>query len=102
MSDPRTLDAWLVEVARELGVEPEVALATCGPVLDMVRDVAHGVARPAGPTTAFLVGLAAGRARGDAQEQADRVRELLAVVDAQLAARADGTPPSDGGHGRGA
>ncbi|TQL04295.1 DUF6457 domain-containing protein [Cellulomonas sp. SLBN-39] len=93
MSDPSTLDGWLVQVARELGVAPEVALATCGPVLDMVRDVAHGVARPAGPTTAFLVGLAAGRAGGDAQEQADRVRELLAVVDAQVAARADGSPP---------
>lgn len=99
MSDPRTLDAWLAQVARELGVEPELALATCGPVLDMVRDVAHGVARPAGPTTAFLVGLAAGRAGGDAQEQADRVRALLAVVDAQVAARADGSPPSDDGSG---
>lgn len=99
MTDPGALDAWLVQVAHELGVEPDVALATCGPVLDMVRDVAHGVARPAGPTTAFLVGLAAGRAGGDGQDQADRVRELLAVVHAQVAARADGPPPSDVGHG---
>ena len=34
-------------------------------ILDMTRDVAHGVARPAAPIAAFLVGLAAGRAGGD-------------------------------------
>ncbi len=31
-------------------------------VLDLARDVAHDVARPAAPLTTFLVGLAAGRA----------------------------------------
>ena len=30
-------------------------------VLDLTRDVAHGVARPAAPFTAYLVGVAVGR-----------------------------------------
>jgi len=30
-------------------------------VLDLTRDVAHGVARPAAPLTAYLVGMAVGR-----------------------------------------
>ena len=30
-------------------------------VLDLARDVAHGVARPAAPFTAYLVGVAVGR-----------------------------------------
>jgi hypothetical protein len=30
-------------------------------VLDLARDVAHGVVRPAAPLTAFLLGLAVGR-----------------------------------------
>ena len=30
-------------------------------VLDLARDVAHGVARPAAPLTAYLFGLAVGR-----------------------------------------
>ncbi len=48
-------------------------------VLDLTADVAHGVARPAAPVTAFLVGLAAGRAADpDAAvlEQSARIREL--------------------------
>ena len=30
-------------------------------MLDLTRDVAHGVARPAAPLTAYLVGVAVGR-----------------------------------------
>jgi hypothetical protein len=35
-------------------------------VLDLARDAAHGIARPAAPITTFLVGLAAGRDGADA------------------------------------
>jgi hypothetical protein len=34
-------------------------------VLDLARDAAHAVARPAAPLTAFVVGLAAGLQGGD-------------------------------------
>lgn len=51
-----TLDEWVARVADELGVEIPDSVA----VLDLARDVAHGVARPAAPLTCLLVGLAVG------------------------------------------
>ena len=63
-----TLSDWIDEVARELGIEelgelvdPEVVAPL---VLDMTRDVAHHVARPAAPISAYLLGLAVVRAAG--------------------------------------
>ncbi|MGO1511314.1 MAG: DUF6457 domain-containing protein [Actinomycetaceae bacterium] len=56
---PEVLDEWLVEAADELGLDPTEVDVNL--VLDLTRDVAHGVARPAAPLTAFLLGVAAGR-----------------------------------------
>jgi hypothetical protein len=56
-----TLQEWTDTVVRELGLTDGVDRDL---VLDLARDVAHGVARPAAPLTTFLVGLAAGRAGG--------------------------------------
>jgi len=68
-----TLDEWTAGVVAALGLDdgPDRDL-----VLDLARDVAHGVARPAAPLTTFLVGLAAGRAGGDAEA----VRRAAAAV----------------------
>ena len=53
---PEALDEWLAAAAAELGLDPElVSIAT---VLNVARDVAHGVARPAAPLTTFLLGAA--------------------------------------------
>jgi hypothetical protein len=61
-----TLEEWTVVVSRELGVEDAVDPDTMTKlVLDLARDVAHGVARPAAPLTTYLVGVAVGR-RADA------------------------------------
>jgi len=49
------LDDWVVTVKDALGLTEEVDRDL---VLDLARDVAHGVARPAAPLTAYLVGLA--------------------------------------------
>jgi|GEM_PF-508575 len=57
---------WLAQVSRELDLPDEVADGVTGPVLDLVRDVAHGVNRPSGPLTAYLVGVAAGAAAASA------------------------------------
>jgi hypothetical protein len=46
-------------------------------VLDVARDVAHGVARPAAPLTAYLLGVAVGQGRPLA-ETAARVNQLAA------------------------
>ena len=51
-----TLEDWIAAVRDELHVEP----VDTEPVLDLARDVAHGVARPAAPLTAYLLGLAVG------------------------------------------
>jgi hypothetical protein len=45
-------------------------------VLDLARDVAHGVARPAAPLTCLLVGLAAASSE-DLDDVIERVRRLL-------------------------
>ncbi|MBA2325014.1 MAG: molybdopterin-guanine dinucleotide biosynthesis protein MobA [Pseudonocardiales bacterium] len=55
-----TMSDWIADVCRELGLELADLEATTTQVLDLTADVAHGVARPAAPVTAFLVGLAAG------------------------------------------
>lgn len=56
------LDEWITAVKNELGIELDV---DTGVLLDLARDAAHGVARPAAPLTTFLVGYAAARASGD-------------------------------------
>ncbi len=56
------LNAWVTELAAALGVDP--ADVPRNLLLDVARDAAHGVARPAAPLTTFLVGYAAGRQGG--------------------------------------
>jgi hypothetical protein len=80
------LEAWLAEAGAKLGVDPAVLARCTDPLLDLVRDVAHGVSRPGAPLTAFLVGLAAGAAGGDPSEQVlDRVAQVSALVEARRA-----------------
>ncbi|MFC6086525.1 DUF6457 domain-containing protein [Sphaerisporangium aureirubrum] len=52
------LAEWTALVCKELGLDPETVDRDA--VLDLTRDVAHGVARPAAPLTAYLLGLAQG------------------------------------------
>jgi Domain of unknown function (DUF6457) len=51
------LDDWVQALAAELGVEVDVDVRL---LLDVARDAAHNVDRPAAPLTTFLVGYAAG------------------------------------------
>lgn len=80
--DARALADWVAAVSRELGLEGVVdGGALVDTVLDLTADVAHGVSRPGAPVTAFLVGLAAGRAADPAaaaREHAARIAELAA------------------------
>jgi hypothetical protein len=85
VTDP--LDAWTTELAAELGVDHDaldVAL-----LLDVARDAAHSVARPAAPLTTFLVGLAAGMRGGGA----DAVRSAAETAQ-RLAASKSPEPPA--------
>jgi hypothetical protein len=68
------LGPWLVEAAGSLGVDvPDDAVR--GVVLDLARDVAHNVARPGAPLTAFLLGVAVGRG-ADVQVAAEELSRL--------------------------
>jgi hypothetical protein len=81
-----TMSDWTTAVCRQLGL-PE-AMDTDGAtnlVLDVTGDVARGVARPAAPVTAFLIGIAAGRAEDPivaARDYAEQVSGLAASWDA--------------------
>lgn len=59
---PEALDAWAVALRERFDLTPDdlpIAL-----ILDLARDVAVGVARPAAPFSAFAAGLVAGRSGG--------------------------------------
>lgn len=72
------LDAWLADAADVLGIERDAVQRDL--LLDLTRDVAHAVARPAAPLTAFLVGLAAGKAGGSPQDVKDATDRLLQAL----------------------
>jgi molybdopterin-guanine dinucleotide biosynthesis protein A len=88
------LDDWIAAAKKELGIDLAVDVPA---LLDMTKEVAHGVARPAAPLTAFLVGYAAAKAGGGADEvaRANAKVEALAARWAQERDR-DGQP-GDGG-----
>jgi Domain of unknown function (DUF6457) len=62
------LDEWVTAACAELALDP--AEVDTGVVLDLARDVAHGVLRPAAPITAYLLGLAVGRGADPTQASA--------------------------------
>jgi len=96
-----TLEDWITDVAAELGITELGELvdpAFLTPlVLDMTRDVAHGVARPAAPITAYLLGLAVARAAGTGPGEPDFARARAAHLAALARARdpADDAPSAD-------
>ncbi|KFF58879.1 hypothetical protein JF66_15345 [Cryobacterium sp. MLB-32] len=74
---PEALDEWLLALAERLGLEP--AQVPVSALLDVARDVAHNVARPAAPLSTFLVGLAAaqnGGTRADVEKACSDATEL--------------------------
>lgn len=54
-----TLEEWTAAVCTDLGLDPGVLDTRI--LLDVARDAAHGVARPAAPLTTYLVGVAVGQ-----------------------------------------
>ncbi|MEU9349927.1 NTP transferase domain-containing protein [Streptomyces griseoloalbus] len=71
------LDEWISAVKDELGIDLDVDTAV---LLDLARDAAHGVARPAAPLTTFLVGYAAARAGGDSEAVAEAARKAATLA----------------------
>lgn len=71
---PEALDQWAAALRERFGLsEQDLPISL---ILDLARDVAVGVARPAAPFSAFAAGLVAGRAGGSP----DDVREAVAAI----------------------
>ena len=68
------LDGWVAKLLTELGLPAGVVDIEL--VLDLARDAAHGIARPAAPLTTFAVGYAAALAGGTPED----VRRLAAIA----------------------
>ncbi|MFE9311422.1 NTP transferase domain-containing protein [Streptomyces sp. NPDC006706] len=71
------LDEWISAVKDELGIDLDVDTRA---LLDLARDAAHGVARPAAPLTTFLVGYAAAQAEGGPEAVAEAARKAAALA----------------------
>ncbi|GAA1911750.1 NTP transferase domain-containing protein [Streptantibioticus ferralitis] len=71
------LDEWIAAAKAELGIDLDVDTAT---LLDLARDAAHGVARPAAPLTTFLVGYAAAGAGGGPEAVAEATRKAAELA----------------------
>jgi len=71
---PEALDEWAAALRELLGLDDgDIPIPL---ILDLARDSAIGVARPAAPLSSFAVGLAAGRAGGTPED----VRRIVAQV----------------------
>lgn len=71
---PEALDEWALALRERFGLAAEDVPISL--ILDLARDVANGVARPAAPFSAFVAGLIAGRAGGSPEQ----VREAVAAI----------------------
>ena len=81
------LDEWVAALAAELDVDPEAVDLRL--LLDVARDAAHNVDRPAAPLTTFLVGYAAGLRGGGTEKVA------AAALAAQQLALSWSQPPDE-------
>jgi molybdopterin-guanine dinucleotide biosynthesis protein A len=73
----RVLDEWIEAVKAELGIEIDLDQAE---LLDLARDAAHSVARPAAPLSTFLVGYAAAKGDGTPAAIAEAARQIEALA----------------------
>ncbi|MCX4779686.1 NTP transferase domain-containing protein [Streptomyces sp. NBC_01264] len=93
------LEQWITAVKNELGIDVAVDTKT---LLDLARDAAHGVARPAAPLTTFLVGYAAAHAEATGADPAQAVAEAsrkAAELALRWAAENEATGPEATGSG---
>lgn len=66
-----TVEEWVPRLAAELGLDAEIDIDA---ILAIAGDVAHAVERKAAPVSAFVIGLAAGRAGATPEAVAEAIR----------------------------
>lgn len=77
-NEPTSLASWVARVAPELGLDADDVDVVA--VLDLARDAAHQIQRPAAPVATFLAGYLAGLRGGGqsvAREAVDVMTELV-------------------------
>ncbi len=77
-----SLTSWADQLAAALGVELEI---DADAILDLARDAAHSVERPAAPLAAFLVGYAAGVRGGSATDVVDCIDVATDLIESEPA-----------------
>lgn len=90
--DGPVLDEWIAAAKAELGIELEVDTTV---LLDLARDAAHGVARPAAPLTTFLVGYAAAQSGGGPEEVRNAARKAAELAERWSAEAAKEAKPAE-------
>ncbi|PSK96593.1 hypothetical protein CLV63_111189 [Murinocardiopsis flavida] len=80
-----TLYEWAQQVDTELGLPdgPGTTKADVDLILDLAKDAAHSVARPAAPLTTYLLGIAVGKGADPVEAAAAISRLALAQGDAE-------------------
>jgi hypothetical protein len=73
-----TLETWTTQLSEALGIEPDLEIDD---VLDIARDAAHQVDRPAAPLTTFLIGYAAAARGGSARDISDCIDLAAAAIE---------------------
>jgi hypothetical protein len=73
-----TLAEWTAELSSALGVDLDLEIDD---VLDIARDAAHQIERPAAPLTTFLIGYAAALRGGTAADISDCVDIAAELID---------------------
>lgn len=69
--------SWIAQVTEQLGVP---APADIGVILDVAKDAAHSIERPAAPVTTYLLGYAVAQG-ADPQDIADAIAHLTRNFD---------------------
>lgn len=75
---PEALDAWAAALRERFSLDDDTL--PVGLILDLARDVATSVARPAAPFSAFAAGLVAGKAGGSSDDIAAAVAAVTALA----------------------
>ena len=76
---PEALDRWADALRERFGLGADDVPISL--ILDLARDVANGVARPAAPFSAFVAGLVAGRAGGSPDDIREAVEGVVALAE---------------------
>lgn len=86
-----TLDDWLADAAAALDLPADsISTELRDGLLDLTREVAHGVTRVAGPLTTYLLGLAVGAGA----DPASAVRTLSGLAAQQSAPQHSAAEPA--------